>query len=195
MNKSILMMVLGTIAAGISTAQAPSVTFMSYQVGSTPGLVDIALGPDGAMWFVEALANKIGRITAAGEITEYTPPNAPQAIVAGPDEALWFTEPSVRQIGRITTRGVISEFALPCCGSPSHIAAGPDGALWFTQNTNKIGRITTGGVVSEYALPDPNSGATGITAGPDGALWFTEYLKFTVIFGNRVLEKIGRITT
>jgi virginiamycin B lyase len=31
----------------------------------------IAAGPDGALWFTERFANKVGRITTTGVITEY----------------------------------------------------------------------------------------------------------------------------
>src|SRR5882724_2268244 len=34
----------------------------------------IALGPDGNLWFTEGSGNKIGRITPAGEVTEFPMP-------------------------------------------------------------------------------------------------------------------------
>ena len=84
------------------------------------------------MWFTENTANKIGRITTAGAITEYPMPSAnagPYAIVTGPDLALWFTEQTGHGIGRITTAGTITEF--PVDGTqPLGIASGPD-SLWF----------------------------------------------------------------
>ena len=57
--------------------------------------VSIAAGPDGDVWFTEAEGDKIGRITPAGTITEYSLPTAnscPGGIAAGPDGNLWFTE-------------------------------------------------------------------------------------------------------
>jgi streptogramin lyase len=98
----------------------------------------ITAGPDGALWFTEALGNKIGRITTAGTITEFpiTPGSGPTGITAGPDGALWFTE-SAGNIGRITTAGLFTEFG-GGAGLPTAITAGPDGALWFTEsNTNE----------------------------------------------------------
>ena len=68
---------------------------------------------------------KIGRITTAGDITEFSLPNdasRPYGIAAGPDGNLWFTEGyyqqylaerSASRIGRITTAGVITEYPLP----------------------------------------------------------------------------------
>ena len=60
---------------------------------STPA--GIVTGPDGALWFTESTANKIGRITTSGSYTAGAIPTAasqPQDIALGPDGALWFTE-------------------------------------------------------------------------------------------------------
>lgn len=129
-----------------------------FAVPTSPaGLVSIAAGPDGALWFTEGFGNNIGRITTAGTITEYPLPTAkayPFGIAAGSDGAMWFTESGCppsgclpnapANIGRITTSGMITEYPLPARGSaPVGITAGPDGALWFTEEvTSKIGRIT-----------------------------------------------------
>ena len=148
----------------------------------------IAAGPDGAVWFTEYRANKVGRITAAGAVTEYPVPTAngvPEGIVTGSDGALWFTESSGNKIGRITTSGAITEYALPTAGSgPSGITAGPE-AVWFTESGgNRIGRITAAGAIAEYTVPTANSYPYDIAAGPDGAFWFTE----------ANASQIGRIT-
>src|SRR5438874_555681 len=66
----------------------------------------ITAGPDGNLWFTEIGANKVGRITTAGVITEFPLParhSGPTGIAAGPDGALWFTEFYGNKIGRITT--------------------------------------------------------------------------------------------
>lgn len=52
----------------------------------------ITTAPSGECWFTEWAANRIGRITHAGEITEYdlpTPASEPHGIAVGPDGALW----------------------------------------------------------------------------------------------------------
>src|SRR5262249_10177179 len=110
--------------------------------GSYP--VGIAKGSDGAMWFTE-FSNRIGRITTAGDVTEFNlaaANNAPNAIALGSDGAMWFTDSATNQIGRITTAGVVSAYPIPTAGSsPTGIVLGPDGALWFTEFTaNRIGR-------------------------------------------------------
>ncbi len=98
---------------------------------------DIALGPDGNLWFVEYAGNNIGRITTAGVITEFPVPTAnsePEDIAVGPDGNLWFVEFGGNKVGRITTAGVITDFPVPTANSePMGIAVGPDGNLWFTE--------------------------------------------------------------
>jgi streptogramin lyase len=107
----------------------------------------ITAGPDGNLWFTEWNGNKIGKITPAGTITEYTIPTGgsyPVAITAGPDGNLWFTEQLGNNIGKITTSGTITEYAIPTGGSYPHgITAGPDGNLWFTEYYgNNIGKVS-----------------------------------------------------
>jgi streptogramin lyase len=142
----------------------------------------IVAGPDGNLWFTEANANQIGRITPGGAVTEFAVPTAgsgPTGIAVGPDGNLWFTEINALQIGRITPAGVVTEFRLPTSGfRPVSITSGPGGALWFTEVNvhnpgtdqptsqppvfepthhaifgGQIGRISTSGTVTEFALP------------------------------------------
>jgi virginiamycin B lyase len=191
-----LMALLSTIAAGILMAQAPPVTFTRYGLPSAG--FGIATGADGALWFTEYGAYKIGRITTEGLIAEYWTSGAPYSIVAGPDGGLWFTENGPNGIGRISTDGTITQYSIPCCGVPNTIAAGSDGALWFTEGrSNRIGRITTDGTVTEYPLPNPDARSShGITVGPDGALWFSEDIPGAPDpTGYNAINKIGRIAT
>jgi streptogramin lyase len=142
----------------------------------------ITTGPDGNLWFAQTGADKIGRMTPAGAVTQFplppipvpagtqpTPGSAPGpvAITVGPDGALWFVGVP-GEIGRITTAGVVTEFPVPAVppppGSPAGtqstaatltgITAGPDGALWFTGVPGEVGRITTAGVVTEFSVTE-----------------------------------------
>jgi hypothetical protein len=88
----------------------------------------IVVGSDGALWFTlfaEAIGenDKIGRITAAGVVTEYstlTPNSSVFGLTAGPDGAMWYSlwirDRSGGKIGRISADGVITDsgtLALP----------------------------------------------------------------------------------
>jgi streptogramin lyase len=155
--------------------------------GSSP--YGITTGPDGNLWFTEWLADKIGRITPSGTISQFQIPTAtshPYGITAGPDGNLWFAEEGGDKIGRITPSGTISEFQTPTANSsPYGITAGPDGNLWFTESLgNKIGRITPSGTISEFQIPTRASIPAGITTAREGNLWFTE----------ENVDKIARVT-
>jgi streptogramin lyase len=153
------------------------------------GLSDIAVGPDGNLWFTVGGRPKIGRITTAGDVTEFELPSAvakPDPIVAGPDGNLWFTEWANGKVGRITPSGEVTEFAMPDGRNPGDIAAGPDGALWVTEPLQGVvARIGTDGSETAFPLPDPSGYPGQIVAGSDGALWI----------GKQRGGVLGRITT
>jgi virginiamycin B lyase len=153
------------------------------------GLSDIAVGPDGNLWFTVGGRPKVGRITTAGVATEFELPSAgasPASIVAGSDGNLWFTEWQGGKVGRITPSGEVTEFPLLDGRSSSGIAAGPDGALWITEPLPGIvARIGTDGSETDFPLPDPGGYPGQIVAGSDGALWV----------GKQRGGVLGRITT
>jgi virginiamycin B lyase len=144
------------------------------------GLSDIAAGPDGNLWFTEGGRTKVGRITTAGQITEYGLPQgagSATAIAAGADGNLWFTESGVSRIGRITPSGEVTEF--PLAGGRAFwgggIAAGSDGALWVTlPGAGAIARIGVDGSETDFRLSEepPADYPNDIVADPDGGLWF-----------------------
>ncbi len=180
-------------ASGVTTPTKPVRIAQEFSAGisANSNLQGIAAGPDGNLWFTESDGNRIGRITPAGIVTEFSIPTAisyPRGIAAGPDGNLWFTEDSGNKIGRITISGVVTESAIPTGGSSLHgIVAGSDGNLWFVESSpNKIGRITPAGVVTEFPVSTASASYPyEIAAGPDGNLWFTELNA----------SNIGRITT
>jgi virginiamycin B lyase len=114
------------------------------QIGAT---LSLTAGPDGNLWFTEYGADRIGRITPAGAITQFgihDGASLPYDITTGADGNLWFTEYEGKRIGQITPDGAIRTFAIPAMDSlPYGIAPRPDGNLWFAESgADKIGRIT-----------------------------------------------------
>jgi RHS repeat-associated protein len=171
------------VTAASRTADALEVAEYSLPAKSMP--YGITKGSDGNVWFTDLNTSKIGKITTAGAVTEYTSGATPVAITEGSDLNLWFADLLTSKIGKSTTAGTVTEYALPSGSIPEGVTKGPDGNVWFTNSeTSKIGKITTGGAVTEYALPS-GSKPWGITAGPDGNLWYT----------NAHTSKIGKITT
>jgi streptogramin lyase len=151
------------------------------QFATPRGAGDITSGPDGNLWYTAA--NKIGRMTTAGVVTEFALPGyGALNIVSGPDGNLWYTRQD--KIGRITPGGVVTEFKAIFSGTTVAITAGLDGNLWFTagganpDNPNTtlsvIGRITPSGSVTTFVLPNSPSLPLSIAAGSDGNIWFTD---------------------
>jgi streptogramin lyase len=76
-----------------------------YDVTDAGDQLGITVGPDGALWFAQAVANDIGRMTLDGQFSELqglTAAARPEYISPGPDNTLWFTEKDGNRIGRIT---------------------------------------------------------------------------------------------
>src|SRR5713101_4035729 len=75
-----------------SPAQITTINYFPVPASNTYSLGrQITAGPDRALWFTEfSNVGKIGRITTAGQLTEYplpTPSMLPVGITAGPDGA------------------------------------------------------------------------------------------------------------
>jgi virginiamycin B lyase len=138
---------------------------------------------DGSIWFTERGANKLGRLSPQGVLTEYaipTPASAPEQITASPDGYVWFTERSGRKIGRISQAGgAIAEFPLTGSGEfPTAITTDAAGRVWFASNQQpnvaRVGMIGPTGVITALPTAQTATSISGIVAGPDGNLWVTE---------------------
>jgi virginiamycin B lyase len=76
-----------------------------FDVTDAGDQLGITVGPDGALWFAQAVANDIGRMTLDGQFSEVkglTAAARPEYIALGTDNTLWFTEKDGNRIGRIT---------------------------------------------------------------------------------------------
>jgi virginiamycin B lyase len=84
----------------------------SWTLPGEPGVGAITTGWDGAVWFTEEDASKVGRLDPrTRKITEYaTPtPNAlPKSLAFGADGALYVTEQNANAIGRLTLAGDVN---------------------------------------------------------------------------------------
>jgi len=103
-------------------------TFTKFDIstpGSQPG--QITRGPGGALWFTMFAAQKIGRITTQGVITEYAQKLIGlHGIAADANDAIWYT--AMDGLGRIdATTGRVRSFA---CQGRGGLTLGPDGHMW-----------------------------------------------------------------
>jgi streptogramin lyase len=97
---------------------------------------EILEGGDGRLWFGEAGASKIGRVSSNGTFAEFpipTPNSNPGGMTIGADGNVYFTEIFGNKVGQITPSGAITEFPLPTPGSgPDGIDLGP--VLFLAEN-------------------------------------------------------------
>ena len=139
---------------------------------------DLALGPDGNMWFTEQSGGRIGRITPSGQVAEFVEPivNQPVGIVAAIDGNLWAA--GVNALDRVTSSGAITQFVYPTANAGGgEIIDGPDGRLWFAETlAGNIGAVTTGGAITEYPLGSNTTLPVGMALDPSHTgVWFTLY--------------------
>lgn len=137
------------------------------------GIVQLVLGPDGAVWgaLQNGPAYRIVQfaLSASGVnvAQSFALPAGAAAgsMTLGGDGALWFTDPQNNAIGRMSTSGAFSEYPLPssnALGEPWfglwQIATACDGSVWFTEpNAGKIARIDAAGTIAEFAMPSAGS--------------------------------------
>lgn len=131
---------------------------------------DITAGDDGNLYFTETQVKKIGRITTAGQITEF-PINGsfPLMITTGDDGNVWWTNRITPTIGRITPAGTVTEFPLPPAPTGKvnallDITGDVEGdntvTVAFTNSgTNQVGVVSANGTITQTDLP------SGLTPG------------------------------
>jgi virginiamycin B lyase len=107
------------------------------------GLGDIVVDRDGAVWFLELRANKIGRF-ADGRFTEFavpTPSAGLTALAAAPDGSVWFAELSAGKLGRLRN-GEVTEFQMPRADSrPFGVAVDAKNNVWYTDLSGWLGML------------------------------------------------------
>ena len=122
---------------------------------------NITMGPEGAIWFTELDASKIGRIDPVSlQITEYpTPTNnsVPLEIVTGPDRALWFTEGYANNIGQVNLSATL----------PAWIVGTPD--YYATLSAAYVDVPNSGGTIEAQAVPFSENN-NSFTLGSDKAV-------------------------
>ena len=178
-----LLVALAAFGAAPTVAAAATPTVTEFSRGITPGAEPqgIAMGPDGDMWFTELGADKIGRITPAGVVTEFPLPagSVPFDIAAGHDGTMWFSEFRAGKIGRIAMDGtLLPEIPLSAGAGPTGIATDANGNIWVAEpGISKLARYSAGGartLFEDGAGLTANAGPWGVAPGPDFAMWFTE---------------------
>ena len=170
------------LGATLSAAQAaPLGALKQFRVPTSDSEpLSITNGSDGNRWFVEGNLDSvlespaIGRITPAGEITEF-PVNCSfcslSDIVQGPQGILYYTS-NDPILGRITTSG---EFLAPIPMPETDVLAGDlavhGNDIWITDfNNDSLWRYNvTDGQFTQFPVPEP----ADVAVDSGGRVWFT----------------------
>ncbi|MDP9385653.1 MAG: hypothetical protein M3P50_10575, partial [Actinomycetota bacterium] len=195
------------LAASAAPAAGQQITYHQLPEGTEPSY--IVTGPDGALWFTERGAGRIGRLSVDGELREFglpRPGSRPRMITAG-NGAIYYTDPLAGQIGRLELDGRVKESTVQNCPRsacglrlPDDLTVAPDGQVWFSVDTlfatgaapedsfhdvcSLDPRLEAGQCTKIDSVFIPSGHATaGPIVGPDGAMWFT----------NKWLDIVGRI--
>jgi len=154
---------------------------------------DVAVGPDGMLWFTEQRADAIGSLDPKNGVFReiaVAPESSPHGLAVGRDGVVWFTANAKGYIGELhPATGEIIEHTLPDARAkdPHTIVFAPDGSLWFTvEKSGFVGKLDPKS--GEFALrPLLRSGADpyGIVFGKDGDAYVCE-------FGTNQIAQISR---
>lgn len=136
--------------------------------------------PDGTVYFVEMVANKIGKLVGE-QIIEYPTPTkfaAPFKCAVDQQNNVWFSEVFGNAVGKLDPRtGDITEYQIPTPDSrPGGVAVDHKGRIWFTeQKGNKIGMFDPA-LAADSAKPalSPSPAGRSQFIMPQGNIPFSE---------------------
>jgi virginiamycin B lyase len=167
-----------TDATTASATRLQDGVFTRHDVGSQGGIpYGIAVEAGGTVWTTIQGADKLGRISADGQVTALHPPTRNGGlgdVAVDRSGAVWFVEMRANKIGRFAA-GRFAEFAVPTpAAGLTALATAPDGAVWFTElRAGKLGRLRDG-TVTEVPLPRAGSRPFGIAVDAANNVWYTD---------------------
>ena len=174
----------GTGTGDTGKTQELKVTIKEWAVptkGAHPH--DPAVAADGALWFTEQMANKIGRLDPkTGEFKEYplkVTNSGPHGLVEDGQGNIWFTANFAGYIGKLEpTTGEVKEYKMPLdkADDPHSLIFDANGILWFTlQGANMVGQLDPKtGKIELKDVPTENALPYGIQTGSKGVPFFCE---------------------
>jgi virginiamycin B lyase len=197
MGRTAAIVVAVVAAVLVASASARAATVQLFNVPSADsGLHHIVAGPDGALWFTERKAGNVGRITTAGQISEYPIPNNASGLDdTGPDEivasggAVWFLTDIGESVYRVTL-GASPSAAVAYQDqlyNAANLAPSDDGGVWLMEahgdgndaDGDALMRVNPDGSAVTYPSTHLND-LYAIALAPDGAAWYNDggsYLK------------------
>ncbi len=152
------------------------------------GFSQIALAPDGAIWFtvnrwVESkdTTHILGRFTPSdGYFTKYTlsVETFPEEVFVDPQGVIWFFASNKNNLYRVDPKSFkLKGYQIPTPNCfPRAMASDRHGDIWFVEsNANKIGKfVPDREVFYEFDIPTPFANPGKISIDKKGHVWFVE---------------------
>jgi virginiamycin B lyase len=144
---------------------------------------NIAIAPDGMLWFTQRASGRLGRLDPdSGDIEHFdlpTPGAGPAGMAIDPrDGTVWFGEGYADRIGRLDPfTGAIEEIPMGESSNgnqtgPAGMAVDPDGGLWFAKLEGKLGHIPPGSrEIRLLDVPPEARRPAGVAVASNGDLW------------------------
>ncbi len=173
------------LLAGVLLACAPSsaqgqVVAQAYALPAGGGFPhDVAVGPDGIVWYTAQRDGKLGRLdpaTGKVELIRLGTGAAPHGVIVGPDGAPWVTEGGTNSIVRVDPRTrEVKHWPLPEARgyvNLNTLTFDKRGRVWFTGQNGIYGRLDPQtGVMQVWDAPR-GRGPYGIATTPDGVVYY-----------------------
>jgi virginiamycin B lyase len=162
-----------------TTTAAAEPSLQEYDVPSGSHPHDVAVAPDGSVWYTAQSTGKLGRLdprTGRTEEIELGAESAPHGVIVGPDDAPWITDGGRNAIVRVDPSShEVRAFPLPENRPSANLNTAvfdPSGTLWFTGQSGIYGRVTpSNGRVEVFDAPR-GRGPYGITVTPGGDVYY-----------------------
>lgn len=144
---------------------------------------NVAIGPNGEIWFTQRASGRIGLLDpATGNTTHYdiqTPNCGPAGLAVDQKTGdVWFTQSYADRIGRLTPKtGEIKEYSMGekstgLVSGPAGLAIDGNGDIWFAKLEGKIGHLPRGSETIELIdVPSEAKRPAGIIASLNGDIW------------------------
>lgn len=145
---------------------------------------DVAVAPDGALWWTGQYGNSLGRLDPeTGILREFplkTNDSEPRGLAIDHDGNVWYAANNAGLIGKLDPRtGDITEYKMPDPGAsdPLALAFDQEGTLWFTVEAgNFVGRLDPRtGKIDLKKLPTEDALPYGLAITSKGIPVFCEF--------------------
>jgi virginiamycin B lyase len=145
-------------------------SWFALPTGAAP--YGIAADQGGGAFFSAPGIDRIGHITASGEITMVEAPGYAAMVTVGADGAAWVALNAAGKLARWDGRGDV-ELVDVTPAAPVGVAAAGE-RVWFADIAGGgVGLADRGGVVDRVTLGDPGCRPHAVVASPEGGCWVT----------------------